>query len=87
MAEEQYCTIDHLVEHCESQGESKLKVYESIIEGRELIEENYGLMQLYVPSISVQGKQKIKYTVENAVVALLTFLRSQSFVPNAGTPL
>lgn len=66
MAEEEYCTIDRLIEHCQTQEESKLKVYESIVEGREIIEENYGLMQLYVPSISVQGKQKIKYTVENA---------------------
>jgi ubiquinone/menaquinone biosynthesis C-methylase UbiE len=66
MGEEEYCTIDNLMEHCQSHEESKLKVYQSITENRELIEENYGLMQLYVPSISVQGKQKIKYTVENA---------------------
>ena len=66
MVEEQYCTIDDLIKHCEEHGESKLKVYESIADNRELITENYGLMQLYVPSISVQGKQKIKYTVENA---------------------
>ena len=66
MAQEEYCTIDRLVEHCETHEDSKLKVYQSIVESRELIEENYGLMQLYVPSISVQGKQKIKYSVEKS---------------------
>ena len=65
MIEENSCTIDNLVEHCESHAESKLKVYDSIVESRGLIEENYRLMQLYVPSISAQGKQKIKYSVEN----------------------
>jgi len=30
-----------------------------------VIEENYKLMQLYSPSISVQNKQKIKYTIRN----------------------
>lgn len=66
MEKQEYCTIDHLVEHCETHEDSKLKVYQSIVENRELIEENYGLMQLYVPSLSVQGKQKTKYSVEKS---------------------
>ncbi len=66
MAEDKNCTIDDLVELCENHEDSKLKVYSSIAENRQLIEENYGLMQLYVPSLSPQGKQKIKYSVENS---------------------
>ena len=38
-----------------------------ITENRELIEHNYKLMQLYAPSISVQGKKKLQYAVENFV--------------------
>ncbi len=65
LAEGVYCTIDDLIKHCEDNEESSLKVYTSIAENRELIEQNYTLMQLYVPSISAQGKQKVKYAVEN----------------------
>ena len=66
MAESKACTIDDLVSLCENHEDSKLKVYTSIVEGREVIEQNYGLMQLYVPSLSPQGKQKIKYSVEKS---------------------
>ena len=63
MAESKSCTIDDLVDLCENHEDSKLKVYTSIVEGREVIEENYGLMQLYVPALSPQGKQKIKLSL------------------------
>ena len=66
MAESKTCTIDDLISLCENHEDSKLKVYTSIVEGREVIEQNYGLMQLYVPSLSPQGKQKIKYSVEKS---------------------
>jgi 5'-3' exonuclease len=66
MAESKNCTIDDLIDLCENHEDSKLKVYASIVEGREIIEQNYGLMQLYVPSLSPQGKQKIKYSVEKS---------------------
>ena len=64
MAESKSYTIDDLIDLCKNHEDSKLKVYTSIVEGREVIEQNYGLMQLYVPSLSPQGKQKIKYSVE-----------------------
>ncbi len=66
MAESKSYTIDDLISLCENHEDSKLKVYTSIVEGREVIEQNYGLMQLYVPSLSPQGKQKIKYSVEKS---------------------
>ena len=58
------CTINQIVDVCKS-TDSKLKIYKSILEEEERIKENYKIMQLYCPSISVQGKQKIKYTIEN----------------------
>ena len=45
--------------------ESRLKVHENIIEKQDLIKENYKLMQLYAPSISVQSKTKINYILDN----------------------
>ena len=66
MAENKSYTIDDLISLCENHEDSNLKVYTSIVEGREVIEQNYGLMQLYVPSLSPQGKQKIKYSVEKS---------------------
>ena len=71
LAEEQTYTIDQLVKHCREQKETaNLKVYDSIIENVDKIEHNYKMMQLYAPSISVQGKSKLKYTVENFVPEL-----------------
>ena len=64
LAEEKAYTIQEVREFCEN-ANSTLKVYENIAESQEVITENYKLMQLYSPSISVQNKQKIKYTIRN----------------------
>tara|TARA_Y100000034_G_scaffold136332_1_gene212255 strand:+ start:6872 stop:7861 length:990 start_codon:yes stop_codon:yes gene_type:complete len=55
LKEERSYMIDELIEHCEN-VDTKLKCYESIIEGEKIIRENYKIMQLYSPSISVQQK-------------------------------
>ena len=57
-------TIDSVIDHCKN-AEGELKVYKTIVENQETIEHNYKMMQLYAPSISVQGKSKLKYTIEN----------------------
>jgi len=57
----EYFTSD-IMECCERQ-ESKLKVYQRIMESADLIKSNYKIMQLYSPSISVQGKIRIGETV------------------------
>ena len=44
---------------------NKLKVFERIYEKRELIKSNYKIMQLYSPSISAQGRARIRQTFEN----------------------
>ena len=66
LAENKFYTIDEVVKYCE-EVDSNVKAYDSIVENRELIEHNYKLMQLYSPSISVQGKNKLKYAIENFV--------------------
>ena len=71
LAEEQSYTIDQLVQYCQEQKEAaNLKVYDRIIENVDKIEHNYKMMQLYAPSISVQGKTKLKYAVENFIPEL-----------------
>jgi 5'-3' exonuclease len=64
-ADAEFCTVDKLIGFCED-SESDLKVYQQIIEGRDLIEENYKLMQLYSPAISPQGKTQVRFAIEEA---------------------
>ena len=52
-------TIDDLFDACKA-VENPLKAHKNILENRKTIERNYKLMQLYVPSISVQTKREIK---------------------------
>ena len=59
LSENKTYTIDDVVSYA-SKAESKLKVYSSVVEKKELIEENYKIMQLYVPHISAQSAQRIR---------------------------
>jgi len=62
LSEEKTYSIDEVTNFCENSN-STLKAYQNIVEGEEIIKENYQLMQLYSPSIAVQNKTKIKYTI------------------------
>ena len=64
LAEPKAHTIDSVIEHC-AKTDNELKVYKTIVENQEIVEHNYKMMQLYSPSISIQGKIKLKYTMEN----------------------
>ena len=55
---------DSLIIHAE-ENKGNVKAYASVIEHQDLIRDNYRLMQLYTPSLSVQGKKKIDYALEN----------------------
>ena len=78
LSEDRSHTLTKILQHCEK-VEKPLKVHTEILENKELIQENYKLMQLYLPSISVQGKGKIKYAIENFVPELnLTNFRAMS---------
>jgi 5'-3' exonuclease len=63
-AEESDIAFDKLFDFCENDN-TNLRVFSSILESRETIVENYKIMQLYSPSISIDGKRRIKQTVEN----------------------
>ena len=66
LSEEKTFTIDDVIDHCEEQlEESKLKVYNNIVDNKELIEHNYKMMQLYSPQMSIQSKIVVKESVEN----------------------
>jgi len=65
LAEEKTYTISEVNEYCKL-AESSLKAYQNIVVNKKLIKENYKLMQLYSPSISVQNKEKIKYAIRNS---------------------
>lgn len=62
LSEDNSATIDDLMNHCEALPK-KSKAITSILENRTLIEDNYKLMQLYVPDISPIAAQKISYNI------------------------
>ncbi len=64
LASEKDYTIDDVMEFC-SKSNSKLRLFSNIIEGQDVIEHNYKMMQLYSPQLSVQSKELIKFSVEN----------------------
>ena len=66
LTEEKSYTIEEVLEHCRN-VDSKLKCFSSILEGEETIRQNYKLMQLYSPSVSVQVKQQMHNVLEENV--------------------
>ena len=64
LCEDKMHTLDTVYDHC-ANTDSKLKFFERIVEGWDTVETNYKVMNLTPPSISVQGRQKINYVVEN----------------------
>ena len=65
-SDEKECYLEDVVTHCEEQ-ETKLKVYERVLEEMDKVESNYKIMQLYSPSISIQGKNRIDETMEGYI--------------------
>ena len=66
LSEDKAFLVEDIMKRCE-ETDSKLRIYNNIIEHRALVEENYRLMQLYSPSISPQGKSKLRYALDNFV--------------------
>ena len=63
-AGEKSVTIPALIEFCENDN-TGLKAFSSICEAEEIITENYKIMQLYSPSMSIDDKSRVKYTIDN----------------------
>ena len=63
LVEEKTHEIITLIKACED-VEKPLKIHHNILSGEEKIKRNYKMMQLYMPLISVQASQKIKYAIQ-----------------------
>ena len=65
LREEKSYTLKDIYSHCK-RAEKNLLIYKNILENKELLERNYGLMQLYSPNLSPQTKAEIKKIIENS---------------------
>jgi 5'-3' exonuclease len=65
LKEQKAYTLDDILEYC-SNVDSKIKFYTSIAENEVLVRENYTIMQLAIPNMSIQDKQKIDYAMRNS---------------------
>ena len=55
--------IEDIIAECQKEG-NNLKVYDSVQKSHRLIEENYNIMQLSSPQLSVQCKSRVDETLE-----------------------
>jgi len=69
LSEEKAYSIGEINKHCKL-VESNLKVYQNILDNESVVKENYKLMQLYSPSISVQTKKEIRNILTNTELTL-----------------
>lgn len=66
LKEEKTYSIEEIIKYCKEQSEeSKIKFWSKIFDAEDVIKSNYKIMQLAVPSISFDVKQKIDYVLEN----------------------
>jgi DNA polymerase-1 len=64
LSEDKDYTVEDVIEYCEN-TESKLKLYERIIEDKSLVQHNYNMMQLYAPRMSIQSKEIVRHAIED----------------------
>ena len=64
LCEDKMHTLDDVYGYCEG-TESKVKFYSNVVENWQTVETNYKVMNLTPPSISVQGRQKINFALDN----------------------
>lgn len=64
MKEDKDCYLSDVLEECESNENKKLKIYQSVLNSENIIRENYDIMQLSSPMMSVQAKKGIDITFE-----------------------
>ncbi len=65
LAEEKIYTIDDILKACQ-ETEKEVKAYKTIVEQIDKVKDNYAIMQLGMPNISVQDSMKIDYSLENS---------------------
>jgi len=65
LKEQKNLMIKDVIDYCKN-IDSEIKVYSSIIENEQQIIDNYKIMQLAIPNVSIQDVEKINYTLENS---------------------
>ena len=66
LREEKSYTLNDIKSHCKKNSESKIQIYDRVLEDFDVVQLNYKMMQLYSPSISAATKRKIKNVVLEA---------------------
>tara|TARA_B100000287_G_scaffold153063_1_gene144658 strand:+ start:652 stop:1617 length:966 start_codon:yes stop_codon:yes gene_type:complete len=66
LKEEKHYTLKDIVDYCKKNLDSKVKIYERILENEDILKLNYKMMQLYAPSLSANTKRNIKNVVLEA---------------------
>lgn len=64
LSSENEVEVETIMEHC-ANVEKQLQVYKNILSHKDLIENNYKIMQLYKPAISGTNKRIIDYSITN----------------------
>ena len=64
LREDKDVTLQEIFECCVN-TESKAKFFTNVLEHRDVIIENYKLMQLYAPALSLQCRDKVHYALNN----------------------
>ena len=64
LCEDKMHTLSGVKQFCE-EVDTKVKFYSNVLDGWSTVETNYKVMNLTPPSISVQGRHKINYALEN----------------------
>ncbi len=67
LREEKTATFGDILDHCRAALEDKsIKAYENVLESEGLLRENYKLMQLYAPMLTIDAKRTISETLQGA---------------------
>jgi DNA polymerase-1 len=68
LRDEQRHTITELIDHCKEHvknNKKSLKAYQNVISNSEILERNYKMMQLYIPSLGLNAKEQITNALNN----------------------
>ena len=67
LKEEKNKTFSDIIEHCKKGLEDReVKAYRNVLENEDLLRENYQIMQLYVPMLTIDAKRLIGDTLQDA---------------------
>ena len=64
LKEEKSVMLTEIFDSCKNEAKP-LKIHESILESENLIKDNYDMMQLYAPSLSIDVRTKIRDIIDN----------------------